>query len=336
MSQAAPTPPDTTDEEIVVLGAGAWGTTLALLLARNGHRVRLWCRRHDLADALNRHRENRRYLPGHALTDPIVVNPDLSAACDGVGVAVLAVPTQGVRALLERLPPIPALISGTKGLEVAGFRRVSEIVAEAQPDATIATLSGPNLAGEIAAGKPAAATVACPDDTFTERAQQLFQQPPFRVYRSRDQIGVEIAGAMKNVVALAAGMVDGLDLGANARATIITRGLAEIARVGLALGGEARTFYGLAGLGDLVATCASRSSRNHTAGERFAHGARLADIERSNLTAEGIPTAKAAYVFAGERGLDLPISSEVYRVVFEEKAPEQAVRDLMGRSAHAE
>lgn len=322
--------------DLAVIGAGAWGTTLALLLARNGHRVRLWTRRRQLAAEIEALHENRAYLPGVRLPDGVRATDDLAAACTGAAAAVLAVPSRGLRPTLERLPRVPAVISCSKGLEVGTFRRVTEVVAEYRPEATLAALSGPNLAGEIAAGKPAAATLACTDPDFAERAQRLFQQESFRVYTARDLIGVEVAGAMKNVVALAAGMVDGLELGENARATIITRGLAEITRLGTHLGGEERTFYGLAGLGDMVATCASRQSRNHSAGERIARGATLADIERSRLTAEGIPTARAAHDFARERELELPIASEVYRVVFENKAPGRAVRDLMLRAMKAE
>lgn len=322
--------------QIAVIGAGAWGTTLALLLARNGHRVRLWTRSSEQAEALNRTRENRAYLPGVPLPAGVRATVDLDEACQGAIALVLALPSRHLRSVLERVAPAAAVISCSKGLEPAGFRRMTEIVAEYLPDAILSALSGPNLAGEIAAGKPAAATVACQDAAFAGRAQRLFQQESFRVYTSRDLIGVELAGALKNVVALAAGMVDGLELGENARATIVTRGLAEITRLGSELGGEARTFYGLAGLGDLVVTCASEHSRNHIAGVRIARGATLAEIERSRLTAEGIPTARAAYRFASERGADLPIASEVYRVVFEGKEPGRAVRDLMQRPLRAE
>ena len=321
---------------MAVVGAGAWGTTLAQLLAQNGHRVRLWARRAEQAAELNRLRENRAYLPGFRLPAGVRATSDLNEASDGAVAAVVAVPGKGLRAMLERLPPVPAVISCGKGLEVGSFRRTTEIVAEYRPEATLSALSGPNLAGEIAAGKPAAATLACADAEFALIAQRLFQQETFRVYTSRDLIGVEVAGAMKNVVALAAGMVDGLELGENARATIITRGLSEITRLGSHLGGEERTFYGLAGLGDIVATCASDRSRNHTAGVRVARGATLADIERTRLTAEGIPTARAAHSYAAGQGLALPIASEVYRVVFEGKAPAQAVRDLMLRAVGAE
>lgn len=319
---------------IAVIGAGAWGTALAWLLANNRHPVRLWTRRAEHAALLAQTRENP-YLPGLRLPERISVTHDLTAALEGAGACVIALPSRALRDVLAKLPAAPLYISVSKGIEVGSFLRMSEIITAYQPGVPIAVLSGPNLAHEIAAGLPAAATAASAVPEVAETVQRYFHQPNFRVYRSRDVIGVEIGGALKNVIALAAGMSDGLGLGDNAKAGIITRGLAELVRLGTHLGGELRTFYGLAGLGDMIATCASRRSRNHLAGERIAQGAALAEIEAS-LTAEGLPTVKAVYQYAEQHGLELPITGEVYRVIYEGKAPRQALRDLMRRQLKAE
>jgi glycerol-3-phosphate dehydrogenase (NAD(P)+) len=321
---------------LAVLGAGAWGTVLASLLARNGHAVRLWARRKQQAERINLERENQEYAPGLPLPATLVATADLRAAVRGAAAVVVAVPTQHVRSVAGALPDVPAFISACKGFEVGSFKRPSEILGAVQPRALLAALSGPNLAREIAAGLPAAATLAAQDAAFTERAQGWFWGEGFRVYRSADLTGVEVAGAFKNVIALAAGMSDGLGLGDNAKATLVTRGLAEMRRLAEHLGGHPATIYGLAGLGDLVATCSSRGSRNHTAGERVAAGATLQELSAERLTAEGIPTVRAVRDYALEHGLELPIAAEVYRVVYEEKPPLTALRDLMARAAGAE
>ncbi len=320
---------------LAVLGAGAWGTVLAKVLAENGHAVRLWARREELALAINATRENRDYVPGK-LPETVRATADLTEAVAGVEAAVVAVPSKGLREVLAALPPTPAFVSASKGLEPGSMKRFSEVIADYQPGATLAALSGPNLAQEIAAGKPAAATLASPDEDFARAAQGWLNQPTFRVYTSRDLVGVETAGALKNVVALAAGLCDGLNLGDNAKASIITRGLAEIVRLGTHLGGEATTFYGLAGLGDVIATCSSPKSRNHSAGVRVARGETLADLEASLLNAEGVPTVRAVDGYAAEHGLVLPICREVYRVVYEQKAPPAALNDLMRREMKPE
>ena len=319
-----------------VVGAGAWGTTLAALLAQVNpeQRVTLWARRSEFAAKLREARENRAYLPGLKLPANVHVTSDLEEVENAQ--TFIVVPSKGLRAVMERLPSASALICCAKGLELGSFKRFSEVLGEYQPGAALAALSGPNLAKEIAAGLPASATVASKDMDLALKVQRSLSGPAFRVYTSRDITGVEVSGALKNVIALAAGMCDGLGLGDNAKATIITRGLAEIVRLGTYLGGEAQTFYGLAGLGDTVATCSSFSSRNHTAGERVARGDTLKDLERDKLNAEGIPTVRAVVDYAQREGLDLPISAEVYRVVFEEKSPRQALHDLMTRGTKAE
>lgn len=321
---------------LAVIGAGAWGTVLAALLARNGHRVTLWARRESLVREMQEHGENRQYLSGFKLPHPLSYTTDPAEAIAGAEAAFFAVPSKGWRSVLERFPTAPAYVSCAKGLEVGSFQRPTQVIAEYAPDAVLAALSGPNLAREIAAGLPAAATVASAHEPFAHEVQRWLTQPSFRVYTSFDLIGVEVSGAMKNVIALAAGLCDGLGLGDNAKASILTRGLSEIVRLGERLGGERETFFGLSGLGDMVATCNSAGSRNHEAGERIALGETRADLERSGLNAEGIPTVRAVVAWAEGVGLELPIASEVYRVVFEGKAPLLALDDLMARETRAE
>ena len=248
----------------------------------------------------------------------------------------MAVPSRGLRDVLAQLPPVPALISCGKGLEPGTFKRPTEVMREYQPEAVLGALSGPNLAGEIARGLPTSATVASLDETLAQRVQGWLSQRAFRVYTGTDLVGLELGGALKNVIALAAGMCDGLGLGDNAKASLVTRGLAEITRLGALLGGEAQTFYGLSGLGDLMATCSSAGSRNHQAGVRLAHGETLADLEAAHLTAEGIPTVQAVTRYAGERGLELPIAQAVFAVVFGGRAPEAVIGELMARDAKPE
>jgi glycerol-3-phosphate dehydrogenase (NAD(P)+) len=321
---------------LTVVGAGAWGTVLALLLSRNGHRVTLWARRPELVEALIRARANHERLPGVQLPPEIEFSADLEAALAGSEAAFVAVPSTALAEIIGRLPAVPAIVSCSKGMARPGLTRLSQVIAGLRPQAAVAVLSGPNLAGEIAAGLPAAAVAASTDPSLAERVQGWLQSPQLRVYTSPDPVGAEVGGALKNVIALAAGMSDGLRLGDNAKASIVTRGLVELVRVGLELGGRRETMYGLAGLGDLIATCSSRVSRNHTAGERIAAGATPEELNREGLTAEGIPTVRAVHAFASEQGLELPIVTEVYRVVFEGKEPRRAIDELMTRARRAE
>ena len=334
-----------------MLGAGAWGTTIAQLLAKNDLPVRLWARDRRLVAAITGTRRNERYLAGIELSPLIAVTSDLSKAVSEDSYLFVVVPAKAVSEVcgaVAGLASRPAgLISCIKGLsflpEVAGVPqqlqrlwRQSERISAALPDVKMAALSGPNLAGEIAAGKPAATTVASSDDDFARDVQSLLQQATFRVYTSSDIVGVELAGALKNVIAIAAGICDGLSLGDNAKSTIITRGLAEIVRLGTHLGGKERTFYGLAGVGDVVATCMSESSRNHTAGVLLAQGERYGSTRLNALTAEGLPTVSAVHGFAALHGIELPITTEVFRVAYEGKAPNDAMFDLMTRLGRAE
>lgn len=308
---------------------------LAQLLARNPTvEVTLWARRPELAAELARTHENTAYVPGR-LSERVAFTADLGAV-SGAEAAFTAVPSHGLRGVLAELPRLPALISCGKGLEPATFKRPTQVMAEYQPEAALGALSGPNLAGEIARGLPASATVASHDQTLARRVQAWLSQPAFRVYTGTDLVGLELGGALKNVIALAAGMCDGLGLGDNAKAALTTRGLAEMVRLGTLLGGDARTFYGLSGLGDLMATCASTDSRNHQAGVRLARGETLAALTAAHLTAEGIPTVRAVARYAAEQGLELPISEAVYDVVFRGRSPETVIGELMLRDAKPE
>lgn len=332
----------TASVRVGVIGPTTWGTTLAVLLAQRGIPVRLGCRTAaEAADLAAGYRPRR--LP------PVAFPPALQPTTADVAVGdadaiILAVPSQRLREnarhLRGRIGGSTILISATKGLELPAAKRMSEVLTEelgAGIDDRIAVLSGPNLAGEIARGLPASAVIAARDPEIARRAQAILTGPTFRVYTQSDPLGVELAGALKNVIAIAAGIGDGLEAGDNAKAGLITRGLAEITRLGVAAGADERTFAGLAGLGDLVATCASRLSRNHTVGERLGRGeslpAILADLGQ---VAEGVPTTEAACRLARDLGIEVPIAEQLRQVLFEGKPPRRAVSDLMARAPTSE
>lgn len=322
-----------------VLGAGSWGTVLAQLLAQNGHTVKLWTRDPAHATAITRTRENHKHLPGFRIPDGVNATSNLREATLGARAVLLAVPVRATLALLAQLDTPQLLLSCAKGFPDESLTPLSTHMHARFPGTPVAVLSGPNLAHEIAAGMPAAATVAI-DPHHTANAEALLAsiqgwlaQEPFRVYTSFDVIGVQTSGAVKNVIALAAGMADALELGENSKAALLTRGLAELVRIGQHLGGEARTFYGLAGLGDLIATCAGSGSRNHRAGARIVAGESWAAIAASGLTAEGAYTVQHLHAYATVHGLDLPLTREVHAVVHEGKAPRTALRALMTRPA---
>jgi glycerol-3-phosphate dehydrogenase (NAD(P)+) len=328
-----------------IIGAGSWGTALAALLGRAGQAVRLWARRKQMAESLRLRRENQQYLPGVTLAESVQPLDDLAAAVAGAEMVTLAVPSQGmretVRALRPHLAPQHFLISTAKGLEHDTGLRMTQVIAQELPEpwgACPACLSGPNLAAEVAAGIATTSVIACADRERARHAQQLFMQPTFRVYTNSDVVGVELGGALKNVIAIGAGINDGLGFGDNTKAALVTRGLAEITRLGVALGAAAATFIGLSGIGDLVATCASRRSRNHYVGYHLARGRALADIlaGMDNMIAEGVQTTRAAVRLAEQAGVDMPITRAVRAVLFEGLQPFQAVRRLMLRDARDE
>jgi glycerol-3-phosphate dehydrogenase (NAD(P)+) len=320
-----------------ILGAGAWGTAIGLVLAKDpAHRVHLWSARPENARLLHERRENVRLLPGVPIPPSIQLTTDIAEASNGADLLVAAVPTVHLRSTLERIAPaLPRdrpVLSLAKGLENISFLRPSEIVCQVLQLADVAVLSGPSHAEEVARNLPTSVVVASRDLTLAQWIQQHFSTDRFRVYTNLDVIGVELAGALKNVIGIAAGISDGLGFGDNAKAALLTRGLAEMARFGVAHGAESSTFPGLAGMGDLITTCMSRHGRNRHVGECLARGEKMTQIlQRMTMVAEGVFTTRSVYERAGHMGLSMPIATEVYRVLYEDKDPLTAVNDLMLR-----
>ncbi len=325
-------------EPIAVIGAGAWGTALALLASSKGVPVYLWARRPQHAQAMQEERQNREYLPGALFPESLHPTADAEEALQQARFAVVAVTSEAFRETLALRPRAAAYVSVTKGLQFTDHHllRMSQVIEEVTGVGQIAVLSGPNLADEIARFLPAAAVVASRDPELALEVQQVFSGTSFRVYTSLDVVGVELGGALKNVIALAAGMVDGLKLGDNAKAALITRGLREIIKFGVAQGASEATFMGLSGLGDLIATASSPLSRNRSAGERIVKGEALARLQAQKNVVEGIYTARALHAWDQETGADLPITEAVYRVVYEGADPMQELSRLMGREAKPE
>jgi glycerol-3-phosphate dehydrogenase (NAD(P)+) len=324
--------------KVTVLGAGAWGSALANVLCQNGHAVILWG--HDAAHLarLRETRENPLYLPGIQLSPNIIFQDQPAAAIHGAECVVIAVPSKFFRDVTRQFPAYDGLaVSVTKGIEYETGLTMSGLLKTTMPKAAAAALSGPTLALEVARGIPAAIVAAHPQPETARRVQALFVRPAFRVYTSQDVAGVELGGAIKNVVALAAGIGDGLGFGDNAKAGLVTRGLAEMRRLGVARGALAETFSGLSGLGDLVVTCYSRLSRNRAFGERVGRGEKVESIlADSHSVAEGYPTARSAYQLARKLGIETPIIDEVHAMLYEGKDIRRAVQDLMSREPKPE
>lgn len=324
-----------------VVGAGGWGTALAVLLAKKGFEVVLWARRSEHVSELRTARENKAYLPGVPLPETVQVTGDLHevAECRRL---ILAVPSQALRSLWERLRPLlngdAAVLNAAKGLEARTGLRLSQVLEEVGfPPGRIAVLSGPNHAEEVGRGLPTTSVVAGRSRALIEEWQELLMGSTFRVYTNEDVIGVELGGALKNVIALAAGISDGLGFGDNTKAALITRGLAEMSRLGAAMGANVITFSGLAGMGDLIATSTSTHSRNTQAGLAIGRGATLEEVLRSTpMVIEGVPTCRAALALAAAHGVEMPITRAVAQVLFEGKSPSQAVAELMGRGPKSE
>jgi glycerol-3-phosphate dehydrogenase (NAD(P)+) len=323
--------------DVAIIGAGSWGTALAAHLARTGRSVTLCCREPEVADGIRRRRRNPWYLEDIELPEPVEAATDADAAARAA-LVIVAVPSEFFAAALAALPaPIGMIVSATKGFEPARHLRMSQLVGERFPRARVTALSGPTFAREVALGRPTAAVVASPDEALARAVQQQLGSREFRLYTNRDLVGVEVGGATKNVIAIATGLSDGLGLGENARAALVTRGLAEMTRLAVALGGEAATLAGLAGLGDLVLTATGSLSRNRALGMALARGESLAAARTATrMIAEGVPTVRSALALAGARGVALPICAEVAAVLFEAKPPAAALASLLGRAATRE
>lgn len=326
-----------------VMGAGNWGTTFAQVLCDAGTPTALWCRRADVADTINATRCNQEYLPGFTLPSSLRATHDVQDALAGADVVFLAVPSQTLRQNLagwvELIPSGAILVSLMKGIELATFERMTEVIAEVTswPPEQIAVITGPNLAHEIAQRQYAAAAVACRDQQTAENLQKACHTSYFRPYTNTDVIGCELGGAVKNVIAIAVGIAVGMGLGDNTKAMLITRGLAEIARLGTALGADQHTFAGLAGMGDLVATCSSPLSRNRTFGEKLGRGIPLAEIMAStHQTVEGVKSSKSVLELAGVHSVEMPITEVVAAVVYDGLDVGQAALMLASRSAKPE
>ena len=328
--------------QVGILGAGAWGTALAVHLARQGHAVQLWVRETELVAHMRERRENPRFLPGVELPVAVAAGDDPAAAVRGAGWVIGVVPSAFARAVYRRVAPaLPAevgLAVATKGIEEGSLALPLEVAAaELGSRRTLLALSGPSFAHEVARHKPTALVVAGSDPAAAQRFQELLASPALRLYTNGDPLGVQLGGALKNVVAIAAGIADGLDQGDNARAALITRGLAELTRLGVRMGARAETFGGLAGLGDLVLTCTGGSSRNHELGRRLGRGERLADVlEELHVVVEGVRTTRCARQLAVRHEVSMPIVEEVYRILFEGASAREGLARLMSRPLTSE
>jgi len=326
--------------KVAVLGAGSWGTTLADLLARGGHEARIWGNdRADLA-RMEADRENRKFLPGIKLHYGVKVQPELEATLEGARVVVFAVPSQAVRSVAAqvaeaRCAALP--VSAAKGLELGSLKRMSEVLIESLGVEDPVVFTGPSHAEEVSRGIPTSVVAAAREVAHAKTVQALFSSPAFRVYTNDDVAGCEYGAALKNVVAVAAGVSDGLGFGDNTKAALLTRGLTEISRLGVAMGGRRETFFGLTGMGDLIATAISRHSRNRGVGERIGRGERLEQILGSMvMVAEGVHTARAARDLGGRHGVELPITQQVCAMLFEHLSPREALGRLMTRDLKSE
>jgi glycerol-3-phosphate dehydrogenase (NAD(P)+) len=322
---------------ITVLGAGAWGTALAKILQENGNAVTLWDKNAPGLEEIQRGR-NERYLPGVALPTDWKTQADFKKAIGGAECIVLAIPSQAFREVSEKLKGHPGIFASmTKGIEFETGDTMSRILREHAPANRVVALSGPSFAREVALGIPTTVVCACENDDTAKTVQGLFHRPEFRIYRSTDVLGVEYGGALKNVIAVGAGVSDGLGFGDNTKAGLVTRALSEMRRLGVACGAQPETFAGLSGLGDLMLTCFSKQSRNRDMGERLGRGESLEKIQASHpKLAEGYPTARSAHRLAKEKKVPTPIMDEIHAMLYEGKNPKQAVRDLISRAFKAE
>jgi glycerol-3-phosphate dehydrogenase (NAD(P)+) len=328
-------------EQITILGDGAMGTVCSLVLSQNGHGVRMWGAFAESIARLNTNRRNDRLLDGVGIPESVDLTADDSSCFKDCTIILSAIPTQYIRSVWQRLarfvPPQVPVVSVAKGIENDTLLRPTQIIEQLAGDRTRAVLSGPNIAAELARSLPATAVVASDDSQLAQRVQSVFTTNWFRIYTNSDVIGVELAGAMKNVIAIAAGILDGLQAGNNAKAALVTRGLVEITRLGVALGASESTFHGLAGLGDLITTCVSPQGRNRSLGEQIGKGRVLVDVlKETTSVAEGVPTTRSLVQLADKLGIEMPITRSVHAVLFDGKDVKYALADLMSRDPKPE
>ena len=327
--------------KIAVIGSGSWGCAAAILLANKGYNVYLWSWQQSETDRLNSDRENKEVLPGRHFPDNIICSHDMALCTEGADLIVTVVPSIATRStakqLAECVPDGQIIVNLSKGLEDGTLLTLSQIYREELPDAKIAVMSGPSHAEEVSIGLPTVNVAASSDDEVAKYIQKIFTTENFRVYTSSDVLGVELGGAIKNVIALCSGISDGIGYGDNTRAALITRGIAEISRLGKAMGAKEETFAGLSGIGDLIVTCTSTHSRNHRAGILLGKGYTLSEtLSEVKMVVEGVNTAKAAYELSKKYGVSMPITEQAYKILFENKNAKDAVRELMSRNPKAE
>ena len=319
---------------ISIIGAGSWGTTLAVLLGEKGFDVKLWARREELANEIESKKENKQYLPGIKIPSNVIADNSLKNVLDASEIVIISVPSEFLRKTIMEIKPYfknQIFVSAAKGIEQGTAKRMSQVIEEELGKAKIAVLSGPNHAEEVSAKMPTASVVASKDMKSAKIAAECLATPYFKLYCLNDIVGVEICGALKNISAIATGVVDGFGFGDNARASIITLGLMEMNNFGRHFGAKRGTIYGLAGVGDLIATCTSRHSRNRFLGEQLAKGKKIDEIKKEmhGMIAEGIPTTKAAYECSKKYSIEMPLAQQAYEVLFEKKDIKKAVKDLL-------
>lgn len=332
--------------KIAIIGAGSWGTALAIVLSRSRkpHAISLWAHESEIVDSVRARRVNEIFLPGFELPEAVSATGNIAEAVQGAGIILGVMPSQHARELYSRIlphvSPGAAVVSATKGLEPESLLRISEVVAQSGSETQrlrVAAMSGPSFAREVARGDPTAIVIASKDASLAAEVQEEFSGPTFRLYTNSDIAGVELGGAIKNVIAIAAGVTEGLGFGHNTLAALITRGLAEMSRLGIALGGKMETMSGLAGMGDLVLTCTGALSRNRSVGVELGKGRKLEEIIGSmRMVAEGVPTTAAARTLASRMGIEMPITQQMHAVLYEGRAPRDAIRELMERRLKGE
>ena len=326
---------------IGIIGAGSWGTALGILLVNNGHKTTLWSHRQEHAEELDRTREHREKLPGVRLPEALEITNDLEKTLVGKDILIMAVPSVAVRQTAKKIKPFirygQLIVNVSKGIEEGTLMTLTDIIGEEIPEAVPCVLSGPSHAEEVSRGLPTTCVAGAKERKTAEYIQNIFTSPVFRVYISPDVLGIELGGALKNVIALAAGAADGLGYGDNTKAALITRGISEITRLGIAMGAKAETFYGLSGIGDLIVTCASKHSRNRRAGILLGQGKTMEEaMKEVKMVVEGVYSAKAGWELSQKYHVEMPIIQQVNQVLFESKTPDLAVQDLMLRDKKIE